>query len=200
MRIKLKRLNKVTTKRGNGVYYYAWRGGPRIKTDAAPGTPAFMTAYNEAIAFTKRPFTGKVAELITAYKQSSEFTGLADRTQRDYRRQLKMIEVKFGNMPIIALESRQTRGVFKEWRDRLAEKSFRQADYAWTVLQRVFSVAKDRGKIDTNPCEKGGRLYTVDRTVHPHYESWYGVDRRWFPRELGEGLRQSRNRWKFDFP
>jgi hypothetical protein len=33
------------------------------------------------------------------------------------------------------------RGDFKAWRDKLAVKSQRQADYAWTVLQRVLSVA-----------------------------------------------------------
>src|SRR5262249_51202909 len=38
------------------------------------------------------------------------------------------------------------------------------ADYAWTVLQRILSVAKDRGKIKTNPCERGGRLYEADRS------------------------------------
>jgi integrase len=32
------------------------------------------------------------------------------------------------------------------------------------VLARVFSVAKDRGKISVNPCERGGRLYEADRT------------------------------------
>jgi integrase len=31
-------------------------------------------------------------------------------------------------------------------------------------LARVFSVAKDRGKISVNPCVNGGRLYQADRT------------------------------------
>ena len=46
-----------------------------------------------------------------------------------------------------------------EWRDELALRSKRQADYAWTVLARVLSWAKDRGKITVNPCERGGRVY-----------------------------------------
>jgi integrase len=50
-----------------------------------------------------------------------------------------------------------------DWRDRLALKSVRQADYAWTVLARVLSWAKNRGKITVNPCEKGGRLYDGTR-------------------------------------
>ena len=39
----------------------------------------------------------------------------------------------------------------------------RKADYAWTTLARVLSVAKDRGRIPVNPCERGGRLYEADR-------------------------------------
>lgn len=50
-----------------------------------------------------------------------------------------------------------------DWRDKLALKSVRQADYAWTVLARVLSWAKNRGKITVNPCEKGGRLYNGTR-------------------------------------
>src|SRR4051812_11123483 len=45
------------------------------------------------------------------------------------------------------------------WRDKLALRSRRQADYAWTVLARVLSCAKDRGIVAVNPCERGGRLY-----------------------------------------
>jgi hypothetical protein len=66
MRIKLKRLHRVESK--GRVYYYAWRGGPRIKTDAAPGSPSFMQAYNEVVATVRAPTTDKVVSLIKLYK------------------------------------------------------------------------------------------------------------------------------------
>jgi len=53
----------------------------------------------------------------------------------------------------------RTRGIFLDWRDELALKSKRQADYAWQVLKLVLNWAKDRGKITVNPCEGGGRVY-----------------------------------------
>jgi integrase len=165
VRIELKGLHRVKAPRGKGTYYYAWRGGPRVATDAAPGTPEFFAAYSEAVARAKiEPRSGKLAELIALYRRASEFTGRSARTQSDYLKQIKKIELRFGTLPIKALESAQIRGIFKEWRDELASKSLRQADYAWTVLQRILSVAKDRGKITVNPCEKGGRLYQADRT------------------------------------
>jgi integrase len=73
-----------------------------------------------------------------------------------------MIENEFGDMTLAAIEDKRARGDFKEWRDSMAATP-RKADYAWTVLARVLAVAKDRGKIAVNVCEKGGRLYAGDR-------------------------------------
>jgi integrase len=89
---------------------------------------------------------------------------LASKTKSDYLKHLNKIELKFGSLPIVALADNRIRGDFKEWRDKIATTSTRQADYAWVVLARVLSVAKDRGKISVNPCERGGRLYEADRT------------------------------------
>ena len=65
-------------------------------------------------------------------------------------------------MPLGAIESPKARGEFKRWRDSMAATP-RKADYAWTTLARVLSVAKDRGRIGSNPCERGGRLYVAER-------------------------------------
>jgi integrase len=61
------------------------------------------------------------------------------------------------------LSARETRGIFLDWRDKLAVRSVRQADYAWMVLALILNWAKDRGKIAVNPCERGGRLYNGTR-------------------------------------
>ncbi len=90
---------------------------------------------------------------------SGEFTNLGDRTPRDYVKQIAKIEVAFSDFPLSALSDRCSRGEFLAWRDRLAERSKRQGDYAFTVLARVLSWVKNRGLIESNPCEKGGRLY-----------------------------------------
>jgi integrase len=62
-----------------------------------------------------------------------------------------------------ALSDKRTRGEFMAWRDRLALRSRRQADYGWTVLARTLSWALNRGLVSANPCEKGGRLYRGSR-------------------------------------
>lgn len=149
-------------------YFYAWRGGPLLKdAEGKPlqiGDPAFVGAYAAAHEARKKPASGTLFSLIAAFKATSEFGKLAERTKKDYLRFLGWIEGEFGDMPASLVEKPKTRGRFKAWRDELAEKNGdRQADYAWGVLARVLSVAKDRGTISTNVCERGGKLYDVDR-------------------------------------
>ena len=62
-----------------------------------------MKAYNEAIANANRPQSGKFADLMALYKKSAEFTTRSVKTQKDYLRYIKLIETKFGTMPISAL-------------------------------------------------------------------------------------------------
>jgi integrase len=76
---------------------------------------------------------------------------------------LKLIDAKFGTMPIAAVEDKRARGEFKKFRG-IFSATPRKADYVWTTLARVLSVAKDHGKIGVNVCEKGGRLYDADRS------------------------------------
>ena len=49
------------------------------------------------------------------------------------------------------------------WRDKLALRSRRQADYTWQVLALILAWGLDRGLILANPCARGGRLYRANR-------------------------------------
>ena len=164
MRVQLKGIHRVQWRLANGeiaIYYYAWRGGPRLI--GKPGSPEFMRSYNEALGSRRLPAQGKLFTLIAEFRASSEYSSLSDATKRAYTAYLRMIEAEFGNMPIEALSDPEVRGEFKRWRDGMADTP-RKADYAWTTLARVLSVAHDRGRIPVNPCQRGGRLYEADRT------------------------------------
>jgi integrase len=165
MRVLLKGINSRRKRLASGkwvTYYYAWKGGPRLR--GKPGTPEFIATYNEAAARKVCPPTGVILSLTQGYQSSQEFLGLSPRSRADYVSKIKLIEKKFGDFPLSGLTDRRARGIFMEWRDKLALKSRRQADYAWTVLARVLSWSKDRGHITVNPCERGGRLYRGSRS------------------------------------
>ena len=160
MRINAKGLHWTPVTLADGskkTYWYAWRGGPRLNGDY--GSPEFIASFNAAIATKVVAPEGRLLSLLQGYQQSQDFLGLRERTRADYIKQITKIEQKFGDAPLKALADPRTRGIFMDWRDELALRSKRQADYAWTVLARVLSWAKDRGKITVNPCERGGRVY-----------------------------------------
>jgi integrase len=164
VRVVLKGVHKVKMRLASGevkTYFYAWRGGPQIK--AKPGSPEFVAAYNDAHGQLRQPKAGTLMTIIAEYKASPEFTRLAPSSRRAYLIYIKLIEDAFGDLPLAALADRRVRGEFKTWRDSFVETP-RKADYAWTTLARIMSFAKDRGMIAANPCEKGGRLYSADRT------------------------------------
>jgi integrase len=165
MRIRLKGLNSIRKKLADGtvkVYHYAWKSGPALLGE--PGSPEFIASYNEAVARKVVPPSGTLLSLLQQYQASPEFVDLARSTRRSYIALIKRIEEKFSDFPLSALTDRRTRGIFKDWRDKIAAASGRrQGDYAWTVLARVLSWGMDRGIIATNPCERGGRLYRASR-------------------------------------
>lgn len=163
VRIVLKGVASATKRLADGstrTYHYAWRGGPALP--GAPGSPEFVAAYHAAHAGRRGP-TGGLVDLLADYRASPAFADLAVATRRDYARHLAAIQREFGDLPIAALADHRVRGDFLRWRDRLAVKSRRQADYALTVLARVLSWATDRGAIARNPLERPGRVYRGGR-------------------------------------
>lgn len=164
MRVMLKGIHKVRKRLASGevkTYYYAYRGGPQIK--AEPRTPEFIRQYTEAHASIRQPASHTVMALIAAFKASSDYMNLAPSTLKAYASYIKLIELKYGDLPLAAFADQRIRGEFKTWRDTFAATP-RKADYLWSTLARILSFAKDRGLIANNPCEGGGRLYVAERT------------------------------------
>jgi len=165
MRVRLKGLNSITKTLANGTrrtYWYAWKGGPPLTGE--PGAPEFIASYNAAVASKVPAPTGTLLALLFRFQDSGEFQfSISARTRRDYVKQIKRIEREFGDFPIRALADQRARAIFLDWRDRLAQTSLRQADYAYGTLARILSWAHDRGLIEKNPCAKAGKLYRGTR-------------------------------------
>jgi integrase len=146
MRVKLKGINSIRKRLADGTYrtyWYAWKSGPPLRGE--PGSPEFHASYNEAVARKVVSPHGTLLSVLQAYQSSEDFRGL-------------------GDFPLSAVTDRRSRGVFLAWRNGLAVSAGRrQADYAWTVLARVFSWGLDRGLVLDNPCRAGGRLWRGSR-------------------------------------
>jgi hypothetical protein len=79
------------------VYFYAWRGGPRIQ--AAPGTPEFISLYHQVYASLLKPKPGTLMTLIAEFKASAEFRRLSPSSVRSYLSYIRLIERDFGDLP-----------------------------------------------------------------------------------------------------
>jgi len=153
MHVRLKGLNSVTKRLADGktvTYHYAWKGGPRLL--GKPGSAEFIASYNEAVASRRKAPAGELLRIMQLYQASSDFLDLAVSTRREYIRHLRnSIEPEFRDFPISALADRRSRAEFLAWRDRMAIKGRRQADYAYSVLARIFSWSFNRGLTPSNP-------------------------------------------------
>jgi integrase len=164
MRVDLKGIHKVRRKLADGshrIHYYAWRGGPRL--DGAPHSPEFLASFSAAHALRKKPTGDNIRTLIADFQASAPYLALSVRTRGDYDGYLSVIEAEFGEMPLAAMSDPRVRGIFLRWRDKRASNP-RAADYGMTVLARLLAWGKDRGAIGSNPCERPGRVYRVNRS------------------------------------
>jgi integrase len=161
VKFDIKGIARVSAK--GRTYYYAWRGGPRLRGE--PGSPAFIASYNEAIADRRTPDTARFRSLVTLYKASSDYKSLADSTKRNWAPWLDRIGQHFGDLRIAQFDRpEKIRPVIRRWRNKWAETP-RTADYALQVLSRVLAHAVDPlGKIAGNPCEGLKHLYEADRS------------------------------------
>lgn len=182
MKVNLVGVHKVKVKLATGelgYYFYAWRGGPRMKTK--PGTLAFTQEY---VRLTKDRKKAEVKPqtlswLVKEYTSGADYQKLSPSTKRDYERMMGVILVKFGTLPVPALEARGARRLFLDWRDEMSATP-RSADLHLTVLARMLSWAKNREIIIRNPLEKVGKLHKASRK-----------DIIWMPSQVNKFLHQA---------
>lgn len=178
MEVKLVGLHKVKAKTASGevTYYYAWRGGPRIK--AKPGTRAFMQEYVRLTnGREKQSKPQTMGWLVKEFQHSAEYQKLGASSKRDYDRILGTIAVQFNTFPLAAVEARGARKVFIDWRDSMRQAP-RSADYHLSVLARVLSWAKNREIVMRNPLERTPKLHKSSRK-----------DLIWMPSQLARMLK-----------
>ena len=160
VRLDLKGIAKVSAK--GRTYYYAWRGGPRLRGE--PGSPEFIASYNEALEQRRTPDRSRFRFLVADYKSSGEYKKLAESTRSQWGKWLDRIGEYFGDLSIAQFDRpERVRPIIRSWRSRWADTP-RTADYALQVLSRVIAHGVELGRIAGNPCEGIKHLYQNDRS------------------------------------
>ena len=159
MATRLQGMHRVVSK--GGEYWYAWRGGPRVRGDY--GTPDFWASYDAAVRERHIPEPGKFRALVTLYK-AADYQKLAPATKASWGPWLDKIAAHFGTLSIAAFDNPKVRPFIRQWRNKYAETP-RAADMGMQVLSRVCSYAVEQGKLTVNPTEGIKALYSADRAA-----------------------------------
>jgi len=150
MVIRVKGVKKVVAK--GRTYYYHRKTGQRI--EAPHGTLAFadeVRRLDERVRpkqqADNRARAGTFGELVNAYRASPEFTGLAERTKKDYQRILDYLK-PLHDFDLSAFDVAQIWAI----RDKANTRHKRRfANYVLQVLSRLFSWGGKRGMVVGNP-------------------------------------------------
>lgn len=70
----------------------------------------------------------------------------------------------FSTYPLETLEDPKIRRRLLDWRDKMAERSPRQADATFGVLRIILEWARDRGMISHNHATRPKKVYKADRS------------------------------------
>lgn len=108
------------------------------------------------------PKEGSVSALIRLYCQDEAFTARAEKTRNEYRKHLRLIEDRFGDLPVAAI----TRRVIHTYKQQFADRPH-QGNAILRTMRIVFGFAHDLGWIEQNPAAKPRQF-----TVRPRDQVW----------------------------
>lgn len=174
-RVKLPGAHRLVRRLVGGwvIYWQAWRGGPRIGkfegvTLAAAELQESASADKIAEAYAAARRTDVPADtlagLVSQYRASPEWQGVAEATRKQWVRWLDRIVEDHGEFPVVALKAKGARKIFITWRNGFAAHP-RQADYAIQVLRRVISWSMENELAEANPAMGIKELYSSDRSA-----------------------------------
>jgi integrase len=166
--VALKGIHKVKVKLADGstrVYYYAWRGGPRI--EAKPHTEAFALEYAKLKGAAEPKIVETLETLIDRFtgpesKRNPDFLALAETTQTDHLYAFRLIKEHWPKLPVKLTQQKGMKGDIRKWHRSFAANP-RKADKLLFSLSKIFSYAVADEIIDRNPCTGIERLYNGSR-------------------------------------
>jgi integrase len=166
VRVRFRGINTVKKRLADGTVrihrYHRATGHP---LPGKPGSPEFIAAYVDAERSITGRLKGTFANMADDFINSLEFSKLAASTQEAYRGTIRRANIEFSDMPQAALEDPAVRGVFMDYRAKVAKQSGeREADTRLSVISAMLSWAVQNSELRSNNVAGFKRLYRADRS------------------------------------
>lgn len=162
----------------HGAYYHVSTNSPRKWTKLATDLGSALKAWAD-IEASAIPNDQTVFSAVAAMYKAQEVVKLRDRTQQDYQKHLKFLELVFGHMELQNIRPADVH----QYIQQRGQNSKVQANREKAVLSAMFNFARRVGIVDcANPCsgirghsEKGRTCYVTDvefKKVHDLADWW----------------------------
>lgn len=166
------------------VRRYVRRYGRKIPLRAEPGTPAYLTEYQDAIDLLERgkksgPVPGTWSALIAEYYGSNKFKKQKPRSQEESRREAERIRDKWGHLPVARVEARH----ILHWQDELGETPG-AANNMLACVKKLLKFGKPRGYRHNDPAAE------IEELEIGEYRSWTDAEIAAFEARWSQGTRE----------
>jgi integrase len=159
--LKLKGVKRVTMKLATGgavTYFYHRASGTKLDPND------LVQSYAAADQAMRTKSRGTFNDLIRNFDTSEFFKALSAATKESYIPRLKIIDAKWGSVPIAATQDKEFRRDVLAWHEQLGKKSHASADNTLVTMAKVLSYAKEKAEIELNVLDTFARLYKSDRS------------------------------------
>lgn len=181
------------------TYYYDRATGRKIAGE--PGTEEFKQSLAAIRQIDRERHTaGTFAGLLRQFEQSRTYDVLAEETKKQYVRRSRIIDKKWGWVPVPALTDIAFKRDVLEWHEEIAKRSASEADYLVGGVARVLSWASKKAIISHNILADIERAYErPDRSeiiwLPEHIEKFAAVADWRMYRAMMLGLHTGQREW-----
>ena len=164
--VAIKHMRRVRSK--GRTYWYHRRTSERLPEDENQRIRRVLEINEGLVTPSRCVKVGSVEAVANVYMASAAFNGLADETQRNYRRQLQTICALWGEHPIADIQRKHVIAL----QDRFADKPA-VADRTIAILRILLAFAIDREYRTGNPAESIRKLLKPrDVEGHTPWPDW----------------------------
>ena len=166
MRIDLKGIHSTYAKLADGsnkIYWYAWRGGPRLRGE--PGSPDFIASYNEAVAQRVPSPEGRLQSLLEVSSKAGIFARCASAPASTTSARSSSLKRSLASSRSRRSPHAKRAASFMDWRDKLALRSVGKPIMPGRCWRAILRGRRIEGRSRSIPARRAAASITARASI-----------------------------------